>query len=87
MLKLQGKTIVLVLRYCYAAVLNNSVKLICLHYRTKLKHLTTVSTANLSTGIKEDQQKIQAVKKLVQQLPPPNLDTMKVLFSHLLRYT
>ncbi|XP_075886555.1 rho GTPase-activating protein 15-like [Nelusetta ayraudi] len=35
--------------------------------------------------IKEDQQKIQAVKKLVQQLPPPNLDTMKVLFSHLLR--
>lgn len=41
----------------------------------------------LSTEIKEDQQKVLVVKKLVQQLPRPNQDTMKVLFNHLLRYT
>uniref|UniRef100_A0A3P8Q803 Rho GTPase-activating protein 15 n=1 Tax=Astatotilapia calliptera TaxID=8154 RepID=A0A3P8Q803_ASTCA len=28
-------------------------------------------------------QKVQAVKKLIQQLPKPNHDTMKLLFSHL----
>ncbi|XP_015240207.1 PREDICTED: rho GTPase-activating protein 15 [Cyprinodon variegatus] len=33
--------------------------------------------------IKESKQKIQAVKKLIHQLPKPNHDTMKVLFSHL----
>lgn len=27
------------------------------------------------------------MKKLIQELPRPNQDTMKVLFSHLLRYT
>lgn len=41
----------------------------------------------LATEIKDDDQKVLAVKKLVQQLPRPNQDTMKVLFSHLLRYT
>nr|XP_046259613.1 rho GTPase-activating protein 15 [Scatophagus argus] len=35
--------------------------------------------------IKESKQKVQAVKKLVQELPKPNQDTMKQLFSHLLR--
>ncbi|XP_067458863.1 rho GTPase-activating protein 15 isoform X2 [Thunnus thynnus] len=35
--------------------------------------------------IKDQKQKIQAVKKLVQQLPKPNQDTMKLLFSHLHR--
>ncbi|XP_054908769.1 rho GTPase-activating protein 15 [Poeciliopsis prolifica] len=33
--------------------------------------------------IKETKQKTQAVKKLIQQLPKPNHDTMKLLFSHL----
>ncbi|XP_026001731.1 rho GTPase-activating protein 15 [Astatotilapia calliptera] len=33
--------------------------------------------------IKEPKQKVQAVKKLIQQLPKPNHDTMKLLFSHL----
>lgn len=27
------------------------------------------------------------MKKLIQDLPKPNQDTMKVLFSHLLRYS
>uniref|UniRef100_A0AAQ5YH51 Rho GTPase-activating protein 15 n=1 Tax=Amphiprion ocellaris TaxID=80972 RepID=A0AAQ5YH51_AMPOC len=35
--------------------------------------------------IKESKQKIQAVKKLIQQLPKPNQETMKLLFSHLHR--
>ncbi|XP_022064915.2 rho GTPase-activating protein 15 isoform X2 [Acanthochromis polyacanthus] len=35
--------------------------------------------------IKESKQKIQAVKKLIQQLPNPNQETMKLLFSHLHR--
>ncbi|KAM4731307.1 rho GTPase-activating protein 15 [Anableps anableps] len=35
--------------------------------------------------IKEAKQKTQAVKKLIQQLPKPNHDTMKLLFSHLQR--
>ncbi|XP_037542177.1 rho GTPase-activating protein 15 [Nematolebias whitei] len=35
--------------------------------------------------IKESKQKIQALKKLIQQLPKPNHDTMKLLFSHLQR--
>ncbi|XP_074514134.1 rho GTPase-activating protein 15 isoform X1 [Sebastes fasciatus] len=35
--------------------------------------------------IKETKHKVQAVKKLVQELPKPNQDTMKVLFSHLHR--
>lgn len=35
--------------------------------------------------IKDQKQKVQAVKKLVQQLPKPNQDTMKLLFSHLHR--
>uniref|UniRef100_A0A3P8PGV7 Rho-GAP domain-containing protein n=1 Tax=Astatotilapia calliptera TaxID=8154 RepID=A0A3P8PGV7_ASTCA len=35
------------------------------------------------TEIKEPKQKVQAVKKLIQQLPKPNHDTMKLLFSHL----
>ncbi|XP_059896422.1 rho GTPase-activating protein 15 isoform X1 [Gadus macrocephalus] len=34
---------------------------------------------------KERRQKVQAVKKLIQQLPKPNLDTMKLLFGHLQR--
>uniref|UniRef100_A0A4W6D1L6 Rho GTPase-activating protein 15 n=1 Tax=Lates calcarifer TaxID=8187 RepID=A0A4W6D1L6_LATCA len=35
--------------------------------------------------IKETKHKIQAVKKLIQDLPKPNHDTMKLLFSHLHR--
>ncbi|XP_035995501.1 rho GTPase-activating protein 15 [Fundulus heteroclitus] len=35
--------------------------------------------------IKDSRQKTQAVKKLIQQLPKPNHDTMKLLFSHLQR--
>uniref|UniRef100_A0AAR2LMJ4 Rho GTPase-activating protein 15 n=1 Tax=Pygocentrus nattereri TaxID=42514 RepID=A0AAR2LMJ4_PYGNA len=35
--------------------------------------------------IKEQKQKIQALKKLVHQLPKPNHNTMKLLFHHLLR--
>ncbi|XP_028249112.1 rho GTPase-activating protein 15 [Parambassis ranga] len=35
--------------------------------------------------IKEPRDKVQAVKKLMQQLPKPNQDTMKLLFSHLQR--
>ncbi|XP_037345101.2 rho GTPase-activating protein 15 [Pungitius pungitius] len=35
--------------------------------------------------IKESKLKIQAVKKLIQELPKPNRDTMKLLFSHLHR--
>uniref|UniRef100_A0A671TTG8 Rho GTPase-activating protein 15 n=1 Tax=Sparus aurata TaxID=8175 RepID=A0A671TTG8_SPAAU len=35
--------------------------------------------------IKEGSQKVQAVKKLIQNLPKPNHDTMKLLFSHLHR--
>ncbi|XP_029942601.1 rho GTPase-activating protein 15-like [Salarias fasciatus] len=35
--------------------------------------------------IQEPQQKVQAVKKLIEQMPKPNQDTMKVLFSHLHR--
>ncbi|KAL7866131.1 hypothetical protein SRHO_G00113780 [Serrasalmus rhombeus] len=35
--------------------------------------------------IKEQKQKIQALKKLVHQLPKPNHNTMKVLFHHLQR--
>ncbi|KAM3608351.1 uncharacterized protein V6R79_023612 [Siganus canaliculatus] len=34
---------------------------------------------------KESKPKVEAVKKLVQELPRPNQDTMKVLFSHLHR--
>ncbi|KAM4608606.1 rho GTPase-activating protein 15 isoform 2-T2 [Polymixia lowei] len=34
-------------------------------------------------GIKDPKQKVQAMKKLVHQLPKPNQDTMRVLFSHL----
>ncbi|XP_059198381.1 rho GTPase-activating protein 15 [Centropristis striata] len=34
---------------------------------------------------KESKHKIQAVKKLIQELPKPNHDTMKLLFSHLHR--
>lgn len=37
----------------------------------------------LSTEIKDPKQKVQAVKKLIEQLPKPNHDTMKLLFSHL----
>uniref|UniRef100_A0A673ATM3 Rho GTPase-activating protein 15 n=1 Tax=Sphaeramia orbicularis TaxID=375764 RepID=A0A673ATM3_9TELE len=36
--------------------------------------------------IKDPKQKVHAVKKLVQQLPKPNRDTMKLLFNHLHRY-
>ncbi|XP_063743954.1 rho GTPase-activating protein 15 isoform X3 [Eleginops maclovinus] len=35
--------------------------------------------------IKEPGQKVQAVKKLIQDLPKPNQDTMKLLFTHLHR--
>ncbi|KAM9343057.1 rho GTPase-activating protein 15 isoform 2-T2 [Pholidichthys leucotaenia] len=35
--------------------------------------------------IKESRSKVQTVKKLIQQLPKPNHDTMKLLFSHLHR--
>ncbi|XP_054451914.1 rho GTPase-activating protein 15-like [Anoplopoma fimbria] len=35
--------------------------------------------------IKESKLKVQAVKKLIQELPKPNQDTMKLLFSHLHR--
>uniref|UniRef100_H3CAJ7 Rho GTPase-activating protein 15 n=1 Tax=Tetraodon nigroviridis TaxID=99883 RepID=H3CAJ7_TETNG len=35
--------------------------------------------------IKDSKCKLQTVKKLVQELPEPNQETMKVLFSHLLR--
>ncbi|CAJ1078521.1 rho GTPase-activating protein 15 isoform X2 [Xyrichtys novacula] len=35
--------------------------------------------------IKESKQKVQAVKKLILELPKPNKDTMKLLFSHLHR--
>lgn len=35
--------------------------------------------------IKESKLKVQAVKKLIQELPKPNRDTMKLLFSHLHR--
>ncbi|XP_045911046.1 rho GTPase-activating protein 15 isoform X2 [Micropterus dolomieu] len=35
--------------------------------------------------MKESKQKVQAVKKLIQELPRPNQDTMKLLFSHLHR--
>ncbi|KAK2840499.1 hypothetical protein Q5P01_014239 [Channa striata] len=35
--------------------------------------------------IKDSKQKTQAVKKLIQQLPKPNQDTIKLLFSHLHR--
>ncbi|XP_075968323.1 rho GTPase-activating protein 15 [Anarhichas minor] len=35
--------------------------------------------------IKESKLKVQAVKKLIQELPKPNKDTMKLLFSHLHR--
>uniref|UniRef100_A0A665X6U5 Rho GTPase-activating protein 15 n=1 Tax=Echeneis naucrates TaxID=173247 RepID=A0A665X6U5_ECHNA len=35
--------------------------------------------------VKESKSKIQAVKKLIQELPKPNQDTMKLLFSHLNR--
>ncbi|XP_071770684.1 rho GTPase-activating protein 15 [Centroberyx gerrardi] len=34
---------------------------------------------------KDPKQKVQAMKKLVQQLPTPNQDTMRLLFSHLQR--
>lgn len=35
--------------------------------------------------IKETKLKVQAVRKLIQELPRPNQDTMKLLFSHLHR--
>ncbi|XP_008284173.1 rho GTPase-activating protein 15 isoform X2 [Stegastes partitus] len=35
--------------------------------------------------IKETKNKVQAVKKLIQQLPKPNQETMRLLFSHLHR--
>ncbi|XP_056292605.1 rho GTPase-activating protein 15 isoform X2 [Pseudoliparis swirei] len=35
--------------------------------------------------IKESRLKVQAMKTLIQDLPQPNQDTMKVLFTHLLR--
>ncbi|XP_053184210.1 rho GTPase-activating protein 15 isoform X2 [Scomber japonicus] len=35
--------------------------------------------------IKDQKQKVQAVKDLIQKLPKPNHDTMKLLFSHLQR--
>lgn len=35
--------------------------------------------------IKESKHKVQAVKKLIQELPKPNQETMKLLFSHLHR--
>ncbi|XP_033935408.1 rho GTPase-activating protein 15 [Pseudochaenichthys georgianus] len=35
--------------------------------------------------IKDSRQKVQAVKKLIQDLPRPNQDTMTLLFSHLHR--
>uniref|UniRef100_A0A8P4G1P0 Rho GTPase-activating protein 15 n=1 Tax=Dicentrarchus labrax TaxID=13489 RepID=A0A8P4G1P0_DICLA len=35
--------------------------------------------------IKEPTHKVQAMKKLIQELPKPNQDTMKLLFSHLHR--
>ncbi|CAK6974021.1 rho GTPase-activating protein 15 isoform X2 [Scomber scombrus] len=35
--------------------------------------------------IKDQKQKVQAVKELIQKLPKPNHDTMKLLFSHLQR--
>ncbi|XP_070832130.1 rho GTPase-activating protein 15 [Chaetodon trifascialis] len=37
------------------------------------------------TKIKESKDKVHAVKKLIQELPKPNQDTMKLLFSHLQR--
>lgn len=39
----------------------------------------------LSTEIKDSKCKLQTVKKLIQELPKPNQETVKVLFSHLLR--
>lgn len=39
----------------------------------------------LWTEMKDSKCKLQRVKKLIQELPKPNQDTMKVLFSHLLR--
>lgn len=39
----------------------------------------------LCTEMKESKCKLQRMKKLIQELPKPNQDTMKVLFSHLLR--
>ncbi|KAM6978135.1 rho GTPase-activating protein 15 [Tautogolabrus adspersus] len=35
--------------------------------------------------IKESKRKVQAVKKLIEEMPKPNKDTMKLLFSHLHR--
>ncbi|GAA6073775.1 rho GTPase-activating protein 15 isoform X1 [Tachysurus ichikawai] len=35
---------------------------------------------------KEQKQKVQALKKLVHQLPKPNHNTMKLLFHHLQRF-
>ncbi|KAM9346791.1 rho GTPase-activating protein 15 [Symphorus nematophorus] len=35
--------------------------------------------------LKESKHKVQAVKKLIQELPRPNQDTMKLLFTHLHR--
>lgn len=52
----------------------------------KYTYLKTRLCGILSTGIKEEQQKVLVVKKLIEQLPRPNQDTMKVLFRHLLRY-
>lgn len=39
----------------------------------------------LCTEMKDSKCKLQRMKKLIQELPKPNQDTMKVLFSHLLR--
>lgn len=39
----------------------------------------------LCTEMKDSKCKLQRMKKLIQDLPKPNQDTMKVLFSHLLR--
>ena len=46
-------------------------------------HASTCSL--LCAETKDPGQKVQAVKKLIQELPQPNLDTMKLLFAHLQR--
>lgn len=52
----------------------------------EVAHIDLLLLSFLWTGIKEGSQKVQAVKKLIQNLPKPNHDTMKLLFSHLHRY-
>lgn len=47
-------------------------------------HLNQVHLC-LCTEMKDSKCKLQRMKKLIGELPKPNQDTMKVLFSHLLR--